>query len=210
MKNAQRPQRGGDLAVSDLEKARQLFTGEGLAFPAIPDKLAVRLKERDEWVFSTRELRMSPYNLQHYVQERNRARVGEYAVVAHSGHGVNSYAIQYYLIYGPLRMFLHLGWGGVYMDADAAASQIQECFSLADQIVPAAMTAGKLGAGKRLTIVGSDFYGSYWSAPGRRRRKERGESKDSKTPAEALAEVLHWLTDPPPNTRLQPTASSGG
>jgi hypothetical protein len=187
--------------MTDIEKARHLFGEAGLAFPTIPKQLAGGLKEQDKWLFSTRELKMSPYNLHYYVHEGDGAP-REYAVLCHSGHGVNSYAIQYYLVYGPLRMFLHLGWGGVYMDSDAAASKIRECFSLADEIVPAAMTVGKLGAGERLTIVGSDFYGSYWSASGQSRQKER---RGSKGPAEVLAEVLHWLKSPPPNQPLQQT-----
>jgi hypothetical protein len=186
--------------MSDIEKARHLFEEAGLAFPAIPDRVAAGLKEQGNWLFSTRDLKMSPYNLEHYVHESDEP--GEYAILSHSGHGVNSYAIQYYLVSGPLRMFLHLGWGGVYMDADAAASKIRECFSLADEIVRAAMAAGKLAGGERLTIVGSDFYGSYWSAAGQSKQKERRRFKG---PAEVLAEVLHWLRIPPPNQPLQQT-----
>jgi len=181
--------------MTDIEKARHLFREAGLAFPTIPTELAATLKEQGTWLFSTRELIMSPYNLQHYVHEADGA-AAEYVVVGHSGHGTNSYAIQYYLVSGPLRMFLHLGWGGVYMDADEAAFKVRECFSLADQIVPATMTVGKFAAGEWLTIVGSDFYGSYWSAPGQSRHKERSGSKG---PAEVLAEVLHWLKSPAPN-----------
>ena len=193
--------------MGDLEHAMQLFTDAGLAFPTIPEELGVQLMKRDQWLFSTRALKISPYNLDHYVQDRERTGGKEYTVLCHSGYGVNSYAIQYYLVYGRLRMFLHLGWGGVYMDADAAASRIRECFSLADQIVPAAMTSGQMAAGQRLTIVGSDFYGSYWSAQEQTRQEVR---RGSRGPAEVLAEVLRWLKDLPPNQRLQPTASSGG
>jgi hypothetical protein len=75
--------------------------------------------------------KVSPYNLQYYVHDDDKAPAG-YVVIAHSGHGANSYAIQYYLVSGALRLFLHLGWGGVYADAKADASKIQECFSLAD------------------------------------------------------------------------------
>lgn len=175
--------------MTDLEKARHLFQEAGLAFPTLPEELVARLKERDEWVFSTRELKTSPYILRHYVHEGDDAP-GEYAILSHSGHGVNSYAIQYYLVYGPLRMFLHLGWGGVYMNADAAAARIRECFLLGDEIVPAAMSLGKLAAGEQLTIVGSDFYGSYWSAQGQPK-----EDKDDRDPAEVLTEFLHWLRE---------------
>jgi hypothetical protein len=85
------------------------------------------------------------------------------------------------------------------MDAVAAASKIQECFSLADEIVPAAMASGKFADGEGLTIVVSDFYGSYWSAPGQHRQKER---RDRESRTKVLTEVLHWLRDPPPNQAL--------
>ena len=103
---------------------------------------------------------MSPYDLQHYVLEVNETHVEDYAVLSHSGHGVNSYAAQHYVVYGASRMFLHFGWGGVYMDARKQADQLRDCFSLADDIVLAVQPVARLRAGDRLTIVGSDFYGS--------------------------------------------------
>jgi hypothetical protein len=53
--------------MTDIEKARQLFRDAGLAFPTIPGELAEQLKEHGQWLFSTRPLEMSPYNLQHYL-----------------------------------------------------------------------------------------------------------------------------------------------
>lgn len=121
-------------------------------------------------MFSTRPIEMSPYNLEHFVRETGR-QADNYAVLAHSGHGVNSYAIQYYLVHGCLRMFLHLGWGGVYMDADAEAAKISECFSMADRLVEVAEFAGKSVGIRCLAVVVSDLYGSYWVAPGQKRPK---------------------------------------
>lgn len=182
-----------------LEKARDLFQEAGLAFPKVPVQFAAGLKEQGEWLFSTRELKMWPYKLRDYVQEDDQAP-DAYVVLAHSGHGSNSYAIQYYLVSGSLRLFLHLGWGGVYMDAEAAASKIRECFLVADEIVSVAMMSEKFVPGERLTIVGSDSYGSYWSAPGQSRQKERRRDQG---PLEVLIEVLHWLNSPLPNKSLQ-------
>src|SRR5208282_2598966 len=148
--------------MTDIEKARQLFRDAGLAFPTIPEELAERLKEHGRWLFSTRPLGMSPYNLQHYLEEVEVSQVKDYAVLSHSGHGVNSYAIQYYLVHGSLRMFLHLGWGGVYSDRREDEATIHDCFSMADQIARAAQGVRKFQAVEALTIVGSDFYGSYF------------------------------------------------
>jgi hypothetical protein len=184
--------------MSDIEKARRLFREAALRFPTIPKLLAASMKEQCNWCFSTRELKVSPYNLQHYVQESDTA-IEDYAVLCHTAHAVNSCAIQYYLVYGPLRMFLHLGWGGTYIDARAATSNIRICFSLADKIVPVAtMAAEKLTTCERLTIVASNFYGSYWFASGQARHKVKASSK---SPVALMTEVLHWLESCSPHSR---------
>lgn len=175
------------MPITGFEKAKRLFQESGLAFPTIPDKLAAQLKEQGKWLFSTRKINMSPYNLKHYVAEVDKSRVQDYAMLSHSGHGINSYALQYYLVHGSLRMFLHLGWGGAYMDDKAARTNIRNCFSMAAQIIRAAKATED-----RLTIVGSDFYGSYWEVSGEICQMKTG----SKGPAEVLAEVLLWLTNP--------------
>ena len=195
----------GPVPMTDIEKARQLFQKTGLAFPTIPEEFAPRLSEHGKWLFSTREIEASPYDLDHYVDEVARVPVEDYVVLSHAGHGVNSYAIQYYLVQGALRMFLHLGWGGVYMDAKVAAAKIQDCFSLADKIVSAAQSEGRFQPGDQLTVIGSDFYGSYWLPPGESRLKK---GDDSKTPANVLTEVLHWLTSPQKTTAIADNAEA--
>ena len=177
--------------MTDLEKAKELFRDEGLAFPAIPNDLAVKIKEQGRWLYSSREITISPYNLDEYVHEVDEAQVDDYIVLSHSGHGANSYAIQYYVLNGPLRLFLHLGWGGAYMDAEASAALIRDCFLIADQIVSASQRAAPVLAGERLTVVVSDTYGSYWLPPGVSQMSEDSVQND---PLEVLNEVLAWLT----------------
>jgi hypothetical protein len=181
--------------ASDLAKARQVFRDEGLSFPTIPEELAAQLKELGPWLFSTRPIGVTPYNLEYYVHEAERTRVKDYALLCHDGHGINSYAIHYYLVQSSLRMFLQLGWGGVYTDAKAAAALIRDCFSAADQIVTEVQEVGRSLAGERLTIVVSQFYGSYWLQPGEDRRREDADREDflDLKPLEALTEVLGWL-----------------
>jgi len=197
--------------MSDIDKAEQLFRRANLSFPNIPEKLGAHLKQHGKWLFSTRELPASPYALHAYVDEG--AQAADYAILAHSGHGANSYAIQYYIVFEGLRMFLHLGWGGVYMDAKAATSQIAKCFSLADQIVLRAPK--RLAANERLMIVVSDLYGSYWLKPDQKLwqkgifdespedvsaiDKSPNEREivdpDMKNPTEVLEEVIQWLEE---------------
>lgn len=133
---------------------------------------------------------MSPYNLQHYVTESQEAQVEDYVVLAHSGHGVKSYAIQYCFVQGPLRIFLHLGWDGAYMNSEETAAMIRGCFSMADRIVMTVQGGAKLKTGGRLLVVGSDFYWSYWLRPG---EGLQGEGSDCKQLLDALTEAHEWL-----------------
>lgn len=178
--------------MSTLEKAKTMFREAGLPFPAIPRIFAEQLKERGRWLFSTREIAVSPYNLDHYVREVEGTQIDDYAMLAHSGHGANSWAIQYYLVYGSLRLFLHLGWGGVYMDAVADTAKIRKCFAFTDEIVTAAQNKADLEASGRLTIVASDFYGSYWSAPDMNKRVHKLKSQK---PLKVLQDAMNWLVD---------------
>ena len=175
---------------SDFESAKKLFQDNGLTFPMIPEKLAEDLKEQEKWLFSTRKIQVSPYFLQQYVNELDKNDVKDYVVLSHAGRGINSYAIQYYLVHNNLKMFLHLRWGGVYINTQNAAADIQTCFSLADKIVLTVESSEKLQTGSDLKIVCSDSYGSYWSAPG---KEEEKEDPSFKNPVEVLTEVLHWL-----------------
>lgn len=91
--------------MSDVETAKRLFHKAGLSFPKLPDELAAQLRERDEWLFSTRENNAWPYDLDNYVHEADETPVEDYAILSHSGRGVNSYAIHYFVVYDALRMF---------------------------------------------------------------------------------------------------------
>ncbi len=176
-----------EMRTTGIEAARATLADADLAFPTIPERLAAELREQGDWLFSTREIEASPYNLQHYVDEAHDY-TDDYAILCHCGHGVNSYALHYYLVFGNLRMFLQLGWGGAYMDNVAATASIAECFKLADQIVAA---VDRLPVKDRLTIVASDFYGSYWNCS-HSGEKNHSMLSPEKSPLEILKEVLLW------------------
>jgi hypothetical protein len=91
-----------------LEEAKTLFQKAGLALPTVAENLAVHLKKRGESLFSARKINMSPCNLDHYVCEIDEKCVKYYAAICHSGHGINSYALQYHLVRGSLQLFLHM------------------------------------------------------------------------------------------------------
>lgn len=74
----------------DIEKEKALFKKNKLCFPSILGQLALRIEERSNWLFSTRTDEMWPYNLDEYIGEVDEARVEDYALLSHSGHGLNS------------------------------------------------------------------------------------------------------------------------
>jgi len=196
--------------MTGIEQATQLFHDAGLAFPVIPTELAAQLKELRPWLFSTRRNETSPYDLGDYVRRVQRTNVKDYVILCHDGHGVNSYAIHYYLVRGSLRLFLQLGWGGVHMDEKEDAAHIRDCFSMADRLVAASQKTGMFQAGERMLVVASDFGGSYFLPPGKTRRdlkapkprKAKDGTKDrpvaperhrSVGSKEVLTEALGWL-----------------
>ena len=58
-------------------------------------------------------------------------------------------------------------------DAEADAAKIRECFALADEIVEIATGSEYVANGKILTVVASDFYGSYWYVGEKKRADNR-------------------------------------
>ena len=65
--------------MEDIDKAKELFTKAGLKFPKIPEELSVRLKEKGKWIFSKKEIDMSPYNLQHYTAEADKSQMDNFS-----------------------------------------------------------------------------------------------------------------------------------
>lgn len=177
---------------SDFEKAHKLFKEAGFDLPAIPDKLSVHLKQQTELDFSTRTLPKSVNYIDFYVDEANKCQVDDYLILSRAAWSPSVHTIHYFLVSGPLRMFLQLCWGGTYMTDDDSAAQIkeiQECFSLADQIIPLAMAVCK--ASDRLTIVTQTLGGNnFWVAPD---QGSQGIKRRCNSPKDVLDEVLQYL-----------------
>jgi hypothetical protein len=135
-----------------------------------------------------------------YVAAARSRRVADYVVLAHDGHGVNSYAIHYFLVRQPLCLFLQVAWGGVYTDAAQATAHLEHCFSQATRLVQTvarARTEGQMVRDDRLIVVATDFYES--SVEYRRsRRSSRLESYASSGAAlEAALRILPVGGGPP-------------
>ena len=177
--------------------ATALFRTEGLELPLVPTELARRFRQRGPWCFASRPVRVSPYEFDHYVAEAGAA--SDYVLIAHAGHGVNSYGLHYYLVRGPLRLFLQVHWGGVYQDKPTATARANACFRLAAELVSAVQNAGRRGrfrSADRVVVVASDFYGGSCALPGQENGVTRVRPDRSDLPNELMTRALDWCILP--------------
>ncbi len=174
---------------------KKRFQEAALTLPPIPADLASQLIERRDWCFSTTPLERSPYAFDDFVREGIRPEVPDSLVLAHAGHGVNSYALHYFLVRTPLHLFLQAAWGGVYMDEAKARSEVNECFRLVVLLVAAvdrAKAAGLFQPGERLIVVVSSFSGGFWCKPGEEPPDHR-VSPAPASPCDILNQAVAWM-----------------
>src|SRR5262249_38627148 len=109
-----------------------------------------------DWCWSTRDINtFSMYMFEPtFVDDVLADRVDDYAAICHAGHGVNSYGINFHLVYRQLAIVMQCGWGGVYMDNDAAAAELAGRW----RQIEALLDRPSDGDG-RLVVVFSDFRG---------------------------------------------------
>lgn len=126
-----------------------------------------------------------------------------YVLLAHAGHGINSYALHYYLVQRPLILFLQVGWGGAYAHEAKDAAAVNECFRLCHELVAAVDAAVKKGALRleaKVPVVAADFYPRYNVYPPESlhmKRWPRPLESDSETadltPQLVLSEAAKWF-----------------
>ena len=153
------------LLNNDENMARKHFAQEGLPFPFIPAKMRPAFVEVSEWVYGTRLDAPWLYEINKFVLEAGTKKMQDYVLLGHAGQGIQSYAIHYYLVYGPLAIFIQIGWGGAYTDNEAAIREMSVRFTQAKELiqaVEAAPQAGRFQSGERLIISVSEFHDSFW------------------------------------------------
>lgn len=124
------------------------FSQADLAPPPIPEAFAPRLQAYGEWVFATIDPPARPYDVFPYLEQHAVGGEEDYLLIAHDGHGMNSWALHYFMVSGPLACFLQLPWGGVLTDEAAAAERIAAAFKHV-----AALCAAPLPANETLTVI---------------------------------------------------------
>lgn len=193
-----------DTKYDGLTEAQHFFTQQGLPFPYIPPEMRPAIHRIGEAVYGTHEHAESLYDIAPFVEEAATQPVEDYILLGEAGHGINSYAIHYYLVRGPLAVFIQKSWGGAYTDVRQAEKDIAETFHRVEQLVDAVAAAQQRGVfppGARLIVTDSSFYGSSWiyleqqTAPGMIFRMEQWQ-----TGHKALREALHWVETRTPVT----------
>jgi hypothetical protein len=191
----------GKSTNRDLGRLEGLLHEAGLPLPPMPVDANARLKEREEWSFSTRTFKVSPFDLAHHVRKAIGGASPDHVLVARTGPEPDRAAMHYYLVQGPLQIFLQVGCGRTPGEQARAAESIVRTFALAHDLVaavPRALHRGKLSRAGRLTVVGSDLAESFWEvAEGEERgsrpgRQTEGRRRDISGVFEVLSEAIAW------------------
>ncbi|MFI9509559.1 hypothetical protein [Nocardia sp. NPDC052566] len=165
----------------------RVFDKYGLGEPPVPERFRSRLVRVDKCAYATRLI--SPFEMYmfDYPNPAMRSWVPDYVAVSHAGHGVNSYAITYHLVSGPLILFAQTLYGGVYEDNELAAQQVRRMFQACAPLAEAAESAPNCGT-HRLLVMHSVFRGAtfrkWLTFPGPR------------TPCPAYTELVALRDDP--------------
>ena len=177
--------------MAATERLAELLTAARLPVPPLPAGLAGTLVEVSPWCFTTRALPWSPYCFFEYVEELDTAP--DYALVAHDGHGVASYALSVYIVWEGLACLVQVAWGGVYTDPSHAAGCLEALGRLL-RGVEGLHAAGVLRRSRRLMVVASDLYGSLpvTCGPGLATANLQIGPNGGDVPA-VLAEAVAWV-----------------
>lgn len=144
-----------------FEQSQELFADYNLPMPPVPPEFQSRLLMLFDWLFGTRDDTPSPYRLSWFVDDFLQHDEPEYVLFGHDGQGVNSYAMHYYLVRGPLALFMQIGWGGAYMDNEEARLEMATYFDQAYDMIEwldMGLKEGIISPQERFVVVHSDFY----------------------------------------------------
>lgn len=143
--------------------ATEIFASAGLTFPVLPAWARDQLTKVDDWSYTSRRTTPSPYSIDTYVREFVHGEADDYAVVSHAGHGVNSWAISYFVVSGRCGVFVQSAWGGAATsddDDEIERRVMAERFAQTDLLL-------ERNEERRdddwLAVVVSDFHGQRWA-----------------------------------------------
>ncbi|WP_028601038.1 hypothetical protein [Ottowia thiooxydans] len=152
---------------TDSINAQAFLRAEGLGFPELPHELSAQLSERSPGVYSSCELVVSPYDMEAHVAKLLRSdRPKDYAVLAIDTQGVNNGAFHYFLVSGPLALFVQLPWAGALKDAAPSRKEIDRVLDWAAPLLDRLselQERGRLESDRRLVAVITHLSEARWA-----------------------------------------------
>jgi hypothetical protein len=143
---------------------RDQFSLAQLAEPVWPDGLIVSVEQAADWMLSSGH-NAPPYQLQEYVEQFVDDPTTDRLIVAHNGHGANSWALCHYVVHQRIGVFIHSAWGGAATSSDGEALD-RERFA-ARQAGAArlwqALDVSPLPDEDALLVVSGDFVADRWA-----------------------------------------------
>jgi hypothetical protein len=122
--------------------------------------MSVHVAQREEWLWSSRPdlTAMEMYLFVEPLQACVASPVADYWATSFGGHGINSYSMNFFVVRGPLALFLQEAWDGVYMDREEQRGLITEEFQLCAQLLAEVdADAPRLSSKGRLVVAASGF-----------------------------------------------------
>ncbi len=193
-------------AGADYGRVEALLKEAGLSMPPMPETALTRLKEREEWCFCTRAVKVPPSEIRHYVRKAVAGASPDYVLLARTEASGAASAMQYFLVQGPLQLFLQVRWGGPAGGRDRGVALLNECFALVHQLVravPEAIRRGGLSPRGRITVVASDREPGFWEVTAAGERVDRAAPPIRRAPRGApdprtvLEGALGWCRGKP-------------
>ncbi len=147
-------------------KLGEAFNAEGLNVPFFPEEFEGRVEQVSEYEFGTRSSETSMYDVEAFIEEAVTKDVEDYVMMGFAGHGMGSQGVHYYLVKGPLMLFIQQTWGGVVVDVEEEKERFEGLMDGVKMLLDAVEKAeaeGLIKKGKRLLVLESDMYGSGWT-----------------------------------------------
>jgi len=203
-------------ASNGLAEASEMFTRMGLPIPPIPNSFKSQLSACGDFCFSTRPIDpVLMYMFDKYLSEALTGNAGDYLAFSHSGHGANSYALNYHIVHGPLVLMVQAGFGGIYMDKSITTRLVTSLFDRCHALMIAMDQVVKTGAvspSGRLYVFESDIRETYsWGWLGKplhgedearawldQNRTRLDSSSDEQMPTSMARRWLEALPSPQP------------
>ncbi|MBL1079210.1 hypothetical protein JK358_32875 [Nocardia sp. 2] len=139
----------------------ELFEGHDLGLPPIPPPFQPQLRQVQPWAYATGAVSPALMYQFGYSKDAMRHWLPDQVAVSHSGHGTNSYAVNYQLVCGSLTLFAQTGFGGAYMNNSMAAARVRRMFEACRTLSEALENARRCPS-HRLLVAYSDIRQTSW------------------------------------------------